>query len=391
MIINDKKSIDDNLFWIVDGTFASESVLTYYSSDGREFKIFLPGQVIIDAISHIESLPVTLNHPQERLVTPETYKDLNVGNVVRGLVFSEGKLTGRVAVCDAEAIEAVKAETHIDLSMGYRPLFKQKQGVFVDEFGVMGEQGKSYPYDYEYTMISYNHVALVEKGRSLAAGLMLDSIDSCLTYTKEDTNSLNQIMTLKSIAIGNEVWEVSNDSAPSILDMIKSYDELKSQLDSMLVEKETLQNQIDAYKAQLDSADKLAGDNQALIDGLKVSIEEIKSQSLDASAVNDAVQARLDAWQEIGGIENDVVAFDASLSPLEIKRKYLQATIKDESKLARINDGEASFIEGVFFGLPKQKTVKQIFAANDSVSPASSYSKPSKGNWKTDGSWSLRK
>lgn len=153
-------------------------------------------------------------------------------------------------------------------------------------------------------------------------------------------------MEFKTIVSGNRTIEVATDSLSAVRDMISEYDALKAEYDAFKAasEKEMcdMKEMFDKKMADMSCAkDSLTSE----IEGLKTAVELTKDSV--SETVTQQVAERLQAWQEIGGVENDSVSFDAALTPIQIKQKFLENTVGSE-----VFDGkDAGFVQGMFYAL----------------------------------------
>ena len=131
-------------------------VFEYKNADGsvrRELRH--PADVFhVDSLATLADAPLTLEHPAG-MVTAENARTLARGHLV-GAPKKEGEyLVGQILVTDADAIAALEGGKHREVSLGYTVTLDETPGTW------QGER-----YDARQTAITYNHVALVPKGRA---------------------------------------------------------------------------------------------------------------------------------------------------------------------------------------------------------------------------------
>src|SRR5690554_6887451 len=95
-------------------------IQAYQSGDGgirREYRP--PSEVYAaDAMSSFRNIPVTLNRPQERLVSAENAKRLSVGFIGENIRVDGDWLVMPITVTDAETIQRIEGGI-VELSAGY--------------------------------------------------------------------------------------------------------------------------------------------------------------------------------------------------------------------------------------------------------------------------------
>lgn len=163
-----KRHFDDNGFLIIENNpIAKSGIFEYFLSEidpelvtnGKEdkiVKVYRPFEELVKAKDGFKNLAITLEHQWvDKEETPEL-----VGSVGTTIKESEPYLIAdMLTIYNKKAIEAIEKNINSELSPGYTCDF---QCVFVKEAGdIEGEA-----YDYKQTDISFNHLALVDNGRS---------------------------------------------------------------------------------------------------------------------------------------------------------------------------------------------------------------------------------
>lgn len=145
---------------VVDGIAVKECVLSYPQPDGRVIRELVPESTIRASASEIEHLPLCLHHPRDKRgnpikVTPANTRELSHGNVDGAVTVGEGAAT-RVSIAIRSA-EAQKAATNgtAELSLSYDCQIDPTPGVHP----IHG------PYEVVQKARSYDHIALVDRGR----------------------------------------------------------------------------------------------------------------------------------------------------------------------------------------------------------------------------------
>jgi len=142
-------------------------VLAYSDGKGGTVRHYNPPAVLEAALTDLQDVPVTFNHPA-KMVTTQTYRDVAAGHVVGAAAFTAGHIHATLAIQDAQLLQAIEAHVAREVSMGYSVEYDDTPGVT--------EAGEVY--DVIRTKISWNHIAIVPEGRAgRSVRCMLDSQD----------------------------------------------------------------------------------------------------------------------------------------------------------------------------------------------------------------------
>lgn len=161
-IILDSKSnryFDENGFLVIkDNKIAKAGVFEYL---GREisdslpeteiYKVCRPWEELEKSAKDFEGMPLKYGH---EWVQPEK-RDIKIGAVSGEVKLDEPYLIADIKIYDKDAIEEITAKGVVDLSPGYRAHYKQESGEYNGE-----------KYEFKQEDIKYNHLAVVENGRS---------------------------------------------------------------------------------------------------------------------------------------------------------------------------------------------------------------------------------
>lgn len=161
-IILDSKSnryFDENGFLVIkDNKIAKAGVFEYL---GREisdslpeteiYKVYRPWEELEKSAKDFEGMPLKYGH---EWVQPEK-RDIKIGAVSGEVKLEEPYLIADIKIYDKDAIEEITNKGIVDLSPGYRAHYKQESGEYNGE-----------KYDFMQEDIKYNHLAIVENGRS---------------------------------------------------------------------------------------------------------------------------------------------------------------------------------------------------------------------------------
>lgn len=150
---------DENGYLVIkDNKIAKAGVFEYL---GREisdslpeteiYKVYRPWEELEKSAKDFEGMPLKYGH---EWVQPEK-RDVKIGAVSGEVKLEEPYLIADIKIYDKDAIEEITNKGIVDLSPGYRAHYKQESGEYNGE-----------KYDFKQEDIKYNHLAIVENGRS---------------------------------------------------------------------------------------------------------------------------------------------------------------------------------------------------------------------------------
>ena len=150
---------DENGFLVIkDNKIAKAGVFDYL---GREisdslpeteiYKVYRPWEELEKSAKDFEGMPLKYGH---EWVEPEK-RDIKIGAVSGEVKLEEPYLIADIKIYDKDAIEEITNKGIVDLSPGYRAHYKQESGEYNGE-----------KYEFKQEDIKYNHLAVVENGRS---------------------------------------------------------------------------------------------------------------------------------------------------------------------------------------------------------------------------------
>ena len=131
-------------------------ILEYRQPDGKVRRELVPPETLFDpdSMQTFVGVPVTNEHPDE-LLTTDTAKAHQVGMVHGAPEQGDGVLVGRVTITDADAISDIEKRRRVQVSPGYTCELDEEPGVW-----------NGFPYDAVQKRRSYNHLAIVARGRA---------------------------------------------------------------------------------------------------------------------------------------------------------------------------------------------------------------------------------
>lgn len=213
---------DENGYLVIkDNKIAKAGVFEYL---GREisdslieteiYKVYRPWEELEKSAKDFEGMPLKYGH---EWVEPSK-RDIKIGAVSGEVKLEEPYLVADIKIYDKDAIEEITNKGIVDLSPGYRAYYKQESGEYNGE-----------KYEFKQEDIKYNHLAVVENGRSgkevriadekpiikgeidMKKGFMRNSLsalshakkvyDECITNKTDDTDKRELIREIVAIAV----------------------------------------------------------------------------------------------------------------------------------------------------------------------------------------------
>jgi len=236
-------------------------VFSYKGADGKPFReLRLPDEVFNpDSMNTLAMKPVTNDHPYE-LVNADNIKDYQIGYTGENIFRNEDFLDiGRVIITDRDAISSVEKGKQ-EVSCGYSLDLDFVQGYW--DGNEVNQDGRGEPFDAIQRNITYNHLAIVDRGR--AGSQVRLRLDSEHNQVKEEE------VEMPKISIDGKEFECSQELADAYEPFVKKV--AKDQADADAAVKEAMKQ----AKVSRDSADqkeseieKLKGNNDALNSEIK--------------------------------------------------------------------------------------------------------------------------
>lgn len=194
-----------------------------------------------DAIASFRNVPVTMGHPQERLVTSDNARRLSVGFVGENLRVDGEWLVMPITITDADTVREIEGGT-VQLSGGYAATVVDQAGEYSGEV-----------YDAVQTNIRGNHVAIVQQARAGAdARLNLDAADAVAINQQPEvkTDMADKTVTVRVDGIE---YEAAPEVERHISKQAERIDSLNGDLESAKSEAETAKAKADAAAEELET------------------------------------------------------------------------------------------------------------------------------------------
>lgn len=282
-------------------TVTRTGVFTYQNPDGslrRELRH--PDEVFSrHSLDSMRMIPITNNHPPERLVSSENSKRLSVGNVGEAIEPDGKNVDASGVIQDKDALEAVRAGRN-QLSLGYELELVEDPGEYDGE-----------RYDFRQTNIRYNHLALVDQARAgKEAQIVLDSADAVQVH--KDTKNPSKETKMKGVKVR--------------LDNGCEYEDVPQEVAAALT---ASQAQVKTLSSDLTAANSRADKAEAERDTTKAELKKAQEANND-EAIREAVKARTDLVALAQPhLDEDTVKKLPNMSAAEIKTAIVVKTDKD--------------------------------------------------------------
>ena len=305
-----------------------------------------------DSIASMELIPVTNNHPAEKLVNAKNFKQLAIGFTGETIKKDGQYIIAPVVITDQDGVDWVQNQGRKELSLGYT----------VDLFPESGSYNGE-PYDYRQKNIRYNHLAIVNTARAGAdARIALDSQDTVEILLTE----VNK-MAKRKIKIDEEEVMVEPQTADYV-------ERLEMDLKNLEDEKRRVEDEIKMIRDKLERAE---GER----DSLRAKLDEPKEKdgasgvAMDSASFQSAVKERVKVIQMAEQtLEKSKRANLDSMNNLDIKK----AVIGQCRKTISLDGKSSAYIDAMFDTIVEEKVANKVnvdnieFKANENHSDSTS-------------------
>lgn len=318
--------------WAVQARVARGGNVQVYLGDElgkpemKEIRVYRPADEVFDrkAIETYARKPITLGHPRDN-VTPETWKDLAVGEIDRDVMRDGDFVSVPLLFRDQRAVDAINAfGGPKELSMGYDAMIR-----FEDGQTPSGEE-----YDAVMSDFRMNHVAVVGEARGGAELRIGDGANGGKTVeqwgaapiTTSDTKEVRDMTdALVSVVLGDKAVQVPAKDAPAI-------EAFKAEMTKKLADqKADHDKEIAAKDAEIAKKDQKIADTEAKV----LSDADLdKRVAARAKLVGDAAKVAKDVKTE-------------GLTDADIRKAVVSAKLGDTA----VADKSDAYIEARFDGL----------------------------------------
>lgn len=293
-----------------------------YIYDGKLVREYRSPEEVFhpDSISTLRGAPITDGHPQERRVTPENYQKYVKGSLSDTLTINGDLVEGFMTVYDNQLNQKILSGKQQEISPGYD----------TSDLKESGEIDGS-PYDVKQTQIRYNHVAVLERGRSgrrvrvkTDDGLHIDS------YQENENNNKSQKEKLITMKIKGKEIKVDEVGELLIEQQLKEDADRIAELDNKV---KLLTDSVTELKQKADKLDEA----EASLVKAKCDIDTMKTKF--DSEVSEQVSVSIKAKSYLKN-DSDL----SGLSMIEVKKLVVAAAYPNKD-FSEKND---SFISALF-------------------------------------------
>lgn len=291
-----------------------------------------------DAMASFKNVPVTLNHPDERLVDASNAKRLSVGFVGENLRVDGEWLVMPITITDGDTITQIEGGM-VELSAGYLAEVQDTSG-----------EHNGQRYDAMQTNIRGNHVAIVQQARAGSnARLNLDAADAVAInqQTEVKTDMADKTVTVRADGIE---YQVAPEVERHISKQAERIDAVTTELETAKADAEKAQAKADAASEELETAkatrtdEAIAAAAKARIDlertAVKVLGDEAELEGKSDREVREAVVLAVHKDAQLAEKSDEYVTarFDAAL---DTHRVHADASSKQRETAAKREDKAA--------------------------------------------------
>lgn len=312
-------------------------VFLYQNPDGtirRELRH--PDDVWEDAsIESMKLIPITNNHPQEKLVSAENSKRLKIGHTGETVVRDDPHVMANIVITDQDGVDAVRKFGRKELSLGYTVDLDETPGEY------NGER-----YDARQRNIRYNHLAIVDKARAgESARIALDSQDA--VEILKEVNKMNQ----KKIKIDNMEYTVDEPAADYIA-------RLERDLKNLTEERARVEDEIKMIRTKLEKAE---GERDSSKDMLAKAEEKNSMMNMDSDSFRQAVANRMKLYKVAEThLDSAIITKLDSMSDLDIKKLI----IGECRKSVNLDGKSHAYLDAMFDTILDEGTKKTVNVDN---------------------------
>lgn len=343
---------------------ARTGVYTYLNPDKTIRREYRPPEEVFaeESLKTFAGKPITVGHPKNGKVTPESARQLSIGSILSDGYLKEMGPAQQYVACDITLFAPKDIGDARELSLGYRCDLEETPGVTAD----------GQPYDAIQRNIRVNHLAVVKKARAgMKARLNLDGDEDYPEYDDEkketikmskfrldgmeyelpdsvinhitvtqtkcdaaETNlvAMKQILQTKENELKEQI-EGASELKSRCDELEEANDALEEANDALTSEKEELEQRVDAAEAaneenlkKLDDAEKRYTEAKKQCDDANKKVQEAEANLKTAGEEKEKLQAALDAEKE------------NSAKAVEDAKEQTKAEMKERSELEALGE-----------------------------------------------------
>lgn len=290
-----------------DAVVTRYGVFDYQNPDGTLRREYRPKEEVINdaSLETMKMIPITNNHPEERLVNSENAKKLSVGYTGETISYDDCYVMARLIITDQETIDDIVKRGKKELSLGYTVDLIDEKGDFEGE-----------RYDFKQSNIKYNHLSIVNSARAGSqARLNLDAQDA-VEISKLDEEAR---MAKRKMRIDQEEMMVEGEVADYIERLLG---DLKNLEDEKIRVEEEIKMIADKLEKALAEKDAAKED----LDVMKEEKQQLENEKMDSAEINKMIRDRVKLLRNAEAfLDKDVMERIDSMNDIEIKRKIIRS------------------------------------------------------------------
>lgn len=306
-VIRGKTEFTDEGFLKADAVVTRYGVFDYQNPDGTLRREYRPKEEVINdaSLETMKMIPITNNHPEERLVNSENAKKLSVGYTGETISCDDCYVMARLIITDQETIDDIVKRGKKELSLGYTVDLIDEKGDFEGE-----------RYDFKQSNIKYNHLSIVNSARAGSqARLNLDAQDA-VEISKLDEEAR---MAKRKMRIDQEEMMVEGEVADYIERLLG---DLKNLEDEKIRVEEEIKMIADKLEKALAEKDAAKED----LDVMKEEKQQLENEKMDSAEINKMIRDRVKLLRNAEAfLDKDVMERIDSMNDIEIKRKIIRS------------------------------------------------------------------
>lgn len=288
-----------------------------------------------ESIESMKLIPITNNHPQEKLVSAENSKRLKIGHTGETVIRDDPHVMANIVITDQDGVDAVRKFGRKELSLGYTVDLDETPGEYNGEH-----------YDARQRNIRYNHLAIVDKARAgNEARIALDSQDA--VEILKEVNKMNQ----KKIKIDNMEYMVDEPTADYI-------SRLETDLKNLTEEKARVESEIVMIRDKLEKAE---GERDSSKDMLAREEEKNSMMNHDSDSFRQVVANRIKLYKVAEThLDSAIITKLDSMSDLDIKKLI----IGECRKSVNLDGKSHAYLDAMFDTILDEGTKKSVNVDN---------------------------
>lgn len=340
-LVRGEATITDEGYIRANAVVTRTGIFIYHNADGSVRRELRHPDDVWDeqSIESMALIPVTNNHPQEKLLNSKNAKHLSIGFTGETIRKDGDYIIAPLVITDQDGVDWVTNQGRKELSLGYTVDLHPENGSYNGE-----------AYDFRQRNIRYNHLAIVNQARAGGeARIALDSQDTVEILTEVEK------MVKKKIKIDEEEVMVEPQTADYVDRLMKDLKNLEDEKKRVDDEIKMIRDKLERTEAERDSYKERA-DNPKEKDGATTA-----EAKMDAASFQKAVSERVKVLTFANNtLEKSKRANLDSMSDLEIKK----AVIAQCRKSISLDGKSTSYIEAMFDTILDDKTAGKVNVDN---------------------------